>query len=752
MSDILVRGKILKQLWKSDSNGYMFLSFSPLASERNKVKINKYGTVTLKGELGYLTVGEEYELKLKELETNNFGTSYEVLSCPSLCEIDLSKLTLDESKKILTTFTTENQANNILSAYPNFIEKVINEGKESIDVKKIHNVGDVYLSAYCRELNERYKYVAILNKYSNYELSVSECKLLYETYFTDESIAEKIEKEPYYVLIEVLKRSFTRADKIICSVRADLIESEQRCEAVIMDILHRNEEDGSSRLKGSVLWDYCHDYDNRLLPLVKDVCINSEHIYYNEETKDIALMSTYLGELKVSDWVKEKLSMSNENNLNVNIEEYRTTDDGFDLSDDQLKTLDLFCKNYISILMGFSGAGKTFSVKQLVKMIEDNNMSYVLLSPTGKASRVLAESTGKNAYTIHKKCYSNDIDTDVVIVDEFGMVGLEVMIMLINHCVNPNTRFVFVGDPAQIPSISLGKIFDDFIASELIPITMLDKVFRYKSNGSLFVATNVRKGKSFFEEKDMVNHKDNIYSVCDNYKFMEVEEENIGDKVIDEYLKLIKKGIKPQDILILAPQNVGDIGTYKLNNIIQSEVNPPKSNEKILTRKINSITIKFRVGDIVLNTKNDYKAVSYEAYMELKNDELHILSEADICDKVVVNGQTGIIREVLDDGLLVQFDEDLIFMNKGKLNQLLLGYSISTFKAQGSTCEYTINVVSSHHKRLLSRGLLYVADTRNKKSCIDIGSIDAYETALRTNVVDNRETFLLEMLKKDLTN
>ena len=144
-----------------------------------------------------------------------------------------------------------------------------------------------------------------------------------------------------------------------------------------------------------------------------------------------------------------------------------------------------------------------------------------------------------------------------------------------------------------------------------------------------------------------------------------------------------------------------------------------------------------------------------QAYMKLKED--CILTEQDVCDKIVVNGQIGIIREVLDkEGLLVQFDEDLIFMNKGKLNQLLLGYSISTFKAQGSTTEYTINIISSKHKRLLSRGLLYVADTRNKKQCVDIGSIDAYETALNININDTRNTFLLELLtqnlEKDLTN
>ena len=747
---IIIKGKVTKEVYKNGN--YRILGFSPISSDCNKVKINMYGNISLVGELGYLNVNEDYEIKIEEKSTDKYGTSYTVLSVPSLAEIDLQSLSREESKAILMTFTTENQANNILDAYPNFIDKVVNEGEESIDVKKIYGVGKVYLKAYVRELNERYKYVHLIKKYSDYEVNITDCKTLYDKYLTEEKIEEAF-NEPYFVLIEILGRGFEKADKLLCKVRPELIESNQRCEAMIMDVLHNNENEGSSRLKGSELWKFCQEYDNRLLPLVKDVCENSKHIYYNNETKDIAIMETYLGEVRVANFIKDKVN--NSEKLDFDWKKYRVTDDGFELNDSQLNVLKVFCESGLSIVKGYSGCGKTFSVKQLIKMLDDYHMTYTLLAPTGKSARVLAEQTNRQAYTIHKKCFEGDITTDVIIVDESGMVGLEVMNMLISACTNEKSRFVFVGDPAQIPSISLGKIYEDMIKSEIVPSSNLTEVFRYKSNGSLFVATNVRQGKSFFKDTEMVKNNGKSYTVCDNYKFIETDEDDIAEVVINEYYKLLNKGIKPKDILILAPQNVGEIGTYAINNIIQSEVNPPKANEVIMSRRVGGTSIKFRVGDLVINTKNDYKAVSYEAYMKLKED--CILTEQDVCDKIVVNGQIGIIREVLDkEGLLVQFDEDLIFMNKGKLNQLLLGYSISTFKAQGSTTEYTINIISSKHKRLLSRGLLYVADTRNKKQCVDIGSIDAYETALNININDTRNTFLLELLtqnlEKDLTN
>jgi ATP-dependent exoDNAse (exonuclease V) alpha subunit len=47
---------------------------------------------------------------------------------------------------------------------------------------------------------------------------------------------------------------------------------------------------------------------------------------------------------------------------------------------------------------------------------------------------------------------------------------------------------------------------------------------------------------------------------------------------------------------------------------------------------------------------------------------------------------------------------------------------------------------------MLTRGLLYVADTRCRKAHIDIGDIDAFEDAL--GVVDNdlRRTWVKELL------
>jgi exodeoxyribonuclease V alpha subunit len=728
---------------------YRIIAFIPLM-DCEELKLNKYLNFSVTGEMPWCEIGREYTLELEEGQTNQYGTSYTVKDVKDLELENIDELDADSSQKILEQFMTKGQAQNCIKAYPEFIKIALKQGINGFDISKIHNVGEVYIKSYVRHLNEKFKYFAVVQKFKRYEVSLSDCTELFTLYPTEEKISEEFEKNPYKIMIDIMGRSFDRTDSILKSVRPELKDSDERGIYMILDVLGRNELDGSTRLNGKRLWRVIKDEYNapQFLPKLKDLSENSDLIYFDENSGDLSKASTYYAECNVASFIKNKLK--NSTKLDIDWTKYKDLGE-FSMTDLQAECLKNFCESNVSILCGYSGSGKSASVKGLVKLMESNNMTYVLLSSTGKAARVLSESTGRNASTIHRKCFQGGISEDVVIVDEFGMVALDTMVMLINSIENENSRIVFVGDQAQLSSIGLSKIFSDFIMSNTIPTTMLTEIFRYKSNGSLFVATNVRQGKSFFDDEEMVKHNENIYSIGNNYKFIQTENYEIFNTVLREYKKLLNNGIKQKDIMCLIPYNVGELGSYELNNKIQAEINPPtKDNEDYLERKIGDIKIVFRQNDIVINTKNDYRAVSKASYENMQNDQL--LSEDDVSDSVVVNGQTGIIREVVKNGLIIQFDEDMIFMNKHKLNHLLLGYAISTHKSQGSSVDYTISVVSDYHKRMLSRGLLYVADTRCRKSHVDIGSIEAFENAL--SIVDNdlRSTWLKELLLKEESN
>jgi ABC-type proline/glycine betaine transport system ATPase subunit len=62
-------------------------------------------------------------------------------------------------------------------------------------------------------------------------------------------------------------------------------------------------------------------------------------------------------------------------------------------------------KDEIFVLKGYAGTGKTTVISTIVNNLIEINKKYVLLAPTGRAAKVIANYSNKPAFTIHKKIY-----------------------------------------------------------------------------------------------------------------------------------------------------------------------------------------------------------------------------------------------------------------------------------------------------------------------------------------------------------
>ena len=138
----------------------------------------------------------------------------------------------------------------------------------------------------------------------------------------------------------------------------------------------------------------------------------------------------------------------------------------------------------IFVIKGYAGTGKTTIVRSLVKSMPAVGGKIVLLAPTGRAAKVLANYTEKQAYTIHKKIYYRRPNDDggfaftlqqnlhtntVFIIDEASMIsntgglsgggmfgGGSLLDDLISYVFNgTNCKLIFIGDTAQLPPIGL---------------------------------------------------------------------------------------------------------------------------------------------------------------------------------------------------------------------------------------------------------------------------------------------------------
>lgn len=748
---IKVKARITKELFHRDD--YYILSCYPVETNRD-IKLNQWGNFTVVGNLGYLTVDNEYELVLKEGKATKYGINYEVTDCPSLAKQELDKLSAEEKFSIMKVATSSDRiARNVLDAYPNFIDDVVMKSDEEldsiIDLKNIKGVGQAYYKAYKRILRDKFQYFSYIHReeLKPYDLSIDDAKKIFAKWSNPNDSVKRILENPYHILVEICEHSFNKVDSLIKSIRPDLIDSPIRCEAVVLDILRRNEEDASSRLNGNTCYKIMRDEYNcgDLKKYIVDVCKNGSHIYYDDDTKDLSIFETYMKEVNIASYAKT--ANVNCEVLDIDVEKYRTLDNGITLTDEQLKAVENF-KNYrFSILAGKSGSGKSSSARAIANACRDLGLSVTQLSPTATAAKRLAETTGMSASTIHLKCLRDrEITTDVTIIDETSMVGLDVFTMFMSCIANDKMRIVLIGDPFQLASISLGTVFADLIKSNIVPKVELSQVFRYNDSGIAYSGENARQGRDFFNDKE-VTHKGDTYSIMGDWNFIEREDdEAITDEVVKQYTKLVNNGIKQEDILVLSAFNVASCGTYIINSKIQENFNPPKKGEKIFERKVNGFgKIVFRIGDRVINKKNNYNQLTYEGWKQIEESN-GILTSDDVETVPIFNGQRGVVVDVKDKVMVVRFEENLVVYDKLTIYNLLLGYAISTFAAQGQEAPYVINVVSTTQTRLMSKNLLYVADTRSKKKQIDIGSVKAYKDALLIDNVEERNTWLLDLL------
>lgn len=684
-------------------------------------------SICIVGNVGCLQNNIEYRVILKKKTHPKYGEQYELISVPSLDDIEISD---EDEISVLLSVMNEAQANKVHEAYPRFVQMIINGDENKIDIDNIKGVGKKRLNEYIDKISGVYKYQKIINTFPKYGLNLNDCKKLFKKYHSLDEIKNKLDENPYHILIDVLKKSFLKANTVIIENAPKFLGSKIQTEYLLLYVLGMNENEGNTKVNANVAAYIAKDIVPECISVMKEVAENSPLIFYDNSTKFMAKIDTYQAEVSIS---KELIKRLNSNkNLNIRWEKYK----GF-LSDEQANVLKVINEKNIVILCGPAGSGKTSSVKALINMLDEELFTYELLAPTGISAKRLADVTERHTQTIHKElALQSYITQDVLIVDEFSFVGVKLFAQLLEN-VSPETKILLVCDDEQLPSIPCGNVIKDIMRADIVPTIKLTKIFRYGDNALLTVATDIRNKKPYLNETGCIfkGHKTNK-----EYSFIEINDNPLS-QVMEQYKKMLQK-YKQSDIIILSPFNIGDFGTYAINNKIQDTYNPLIGDAEIVKSvqtSHGSTKVHYRKGDRVINTKNIYHAVTPSEFYEggLKEGET-----------TVVNGDIGVVRivDLENKCLIINFSENTVVFTFNDLAHLLLGYAISTHKSQGSEFSVVINIVHPQHSKMLTKNLLYVANTRAKELLIEIGDVATINKAIQIEATEDRETFLYELL------
>lgn len=379
----------------------------------------------------------------------------------------------------------------------------------------------------------------------------------------------------------------------------------------------------------------------------------------------------------------------------------------------------------LSVITGSPGTGKTTVLKIILEVYRRiyPDGKIVLMAPTGRASRRMAESTGfDGACTMHsglglvseedegsRTKKEDSLDADLVIVDEFSMVDMWLAGRFFS-ALKKGAKTVLVGDPDQLPSVGAGNVFKELIQCGLVPVTVLDEIFRQAKDS--LIAHNAR----FIHDGSTKLYYGN------DFQFLPCgSQADAAAAIIDRYCQEIE-GNGIEHVQILSPfRTEGAASSDHLNAAIREIVNPFQSAEDEV--RIGPKT--FRVGDRIMQTKNTDK---------------------------VSNGDLGFIRYVEDTpegkriGLDFGEDRSLEYSTEDLVN-LDLAYATTIHKAMGSEYDIVLMPVLKAHYVMLYRNLLYTGITRARKRVVLAGEKSVLFMAIHKNEISKRNTLLGERIR-----
>jgi len=400
---------------------------------------------------------------------------------------------------------------------------------------------------------------------------------------------------------------------------------------------------------------------------------------------------------------------------------------GAELAPEQEEAVKLALTQKVAVLTGGPGCGKSFSVRSIVELAKARKAKIILVAPTGRAAKRLAELTGHEAATVHRLLQlrpggdasfdrDNPLDADLVVVDESSMID----VILANKLVKAIPRgahLLLVGDVDQLPSVGAGEVLRDLLAAGSLPVVRLTRIFRQAQQSGIVVnAHRINAGKSPLTT-----------GFPDFYLFSCDEPEETAALTVDIVARRIraKFGMDPRrDVQVLAPMHRGPVGAGNLNTLLQEALTPHREDQP--ERRYGGRT--FRVGDKVTQLRNNY----------------------DKGAAGVFNGTVGVVTgmSLEDHKLTVLTDEDeSIDYAFDELDELAHAYAVTIHRSQGSEYPAVVIPLTTSAWMMLQRNLIYTAVTRAKKLVVLVGSQRALAVAVRTRGAGRRYTALAHRLR-----
>lgn len=731
---ITIEGYIISVRFRSDETGYTVMDF-----ESDGEKFTAVGTLNIAEPGMTLALSGDFVVHSNYGEQFSFTDAEEIIPKDTL---DIERYLGSGAIKGIGIAL----ASRIVTKFGEDTLRILDEEPERLsEIKGISGRKAQEIAVQVKEKRDLREAMMFLQKYG---ISLNLAVKIYSKYNIE--VYRIIRENPYKLADEIDGVGFKKADEIAFKVGIN-VDSDFRIRSGIIYVLQNAVREGHTYLPKQELLARAMNLlmvsSEEIEVQVDNLATERKLVFKDDDEGDTRVYSSYYYYLELSaarDLMGLKANFKEDKKIEKFIADFERRNK-IELDELQREAITHAVCETPLVVTGGPGTGKTTIINAMISYFEENNLTFVLAAPTGRAAKRMSEVTGYVASTIHRllemnvtsgdrpefrRDDSDPLDVDVIIIDEMSMVDIQLFNALLKAII-PGTRLIMVGDAAQLPSVGPGAVLADVIKSGMIKTVQLKHIFRQEGNSAI-----VENAHAIIEGREVsADVKTEDFFMLKRY-----DSESVISVVIELWMKHLTKhfNVTPLDIQILTPTRIGNIGVEHLNEVLQKYINPPSDSKAEC--KVKDITI--REGDKVMQIKNNYEISWY------MTNGLGFTTEE---GKGIFNGDIGIVEKINKEMKTVKVlfdDSKFVYYSFEDLNELELAYAVTVHKSQGTEYPAVIIPLLQCPRPLMNRNLLYTAVTRASKCVALVGDENVFRTMIENKNELLRYSGLSERIKE----
>lgn len=689
----------------------------------------EYETITIKGIVPALKVGDELTFVLGDGETNKYGTTYNILET----KVEFDKNDPEQLKGFLEICCGESIAKQLLQLEEPY---ELLSSRNDAELLKLKGIGKKKLEAIYDKFDMLGDKSVAYAKLQPLGLTKGLINKICSKAGGAAGAIDLCFNNPYRLVDLVPGIGFLKADSI--AEKCNYNNPQERFRRALLHVLETKGESGKSYLYLGQIWDEAYklvgmsklDFDEAIKELSKSklisvtdcaVALNKYLHLENDIARKVFEISQAESVIKVpQNWMEQVKAIEDKQ--------------GWKHTDEQLEGIRQVLYSNIVVIYGLAGTGKTTVTNAMSEILSNYHIDMCCLS--AKAAQRLREVGNDNAKTIHKLLGINRdgekgigiLYSDIVVLDEASMVSGTLFLQLLGS-MKKGSKLIILGDIGQLTAIGNCSVLADLIASGVVPTVELTKIHRQAEKSAIITESkSIRQQKynrKIGDGDDLVFGQLKDLSIC-----AYTDKELIKKEIIESFLKHLKQGEDIIETQIIIPTKRSAIGTNAINLEIQKIINPNFDDhvEYVLGRD----DIKLYKGDKILNMKNNYSSLDENGEKRpVWNGSLGTIEEIDIEEDSCVVDFVGIGRTVLSEV---------------DLKNVTLGYAITVHSSQGSQWRNIVCAIEIGSYMLLNVEMLYTAITRASKNCRLIVEPNAFKLGLNSVEQNKKQTLLRQYL------